>query len=87
MHQPSGESSNDLRSRRRYSAFYHDRHDHIIYRLKPNDGSLEDLPDDAVPIQHPGTTYYRADGGDKLEFAVFATKAGRKIIVMEIKYD
>jgi hypothetical protein len=57
---------------RTYSAFYQDDQSAIIYRRKPNDGTLEKLPRGAKPVEHPSSTYYRTDGGDKYEFAFFA---------------
>lgn len=66
---------------RTYSAFYQDDHSAIIYRRKPNDGSLEKLPCGAKPIEHPSSTYFRSDGGDQYELAFFATEDGDLIVV------
>ena len=45
------------------------------------DGRLENLPRGAKPIEHPSSTYFRTDGGDKYEFAFFATEDGDLIVV------
>jgi hypothetical protein len=66
---------------RTYSAFYQDDHSAIIFRRKLNDGTLENLPRDARPIEHPSSTYFRDDGGDRYEFAFFATEDGDLIVV------
>jgi hypothetical protein len=67
--------------KRTYSAFYQDDHAAIIYRRKPNDGTLENLPRGAKPLEHPSTTYFRTDGGDRYEFAFFETADGDLIVV------
>ena len=61
---------------RTYSAFYQDDHAAIIYRCKSNDGTLEELPQGAVPIPREDSSYFRRDGGDKLEFAYFQIQKG-----------
>jgi hypothetical protein len=66
---------------RTYSAFYQDDQSAIVYRRKPNDGGLETLPRGAKPVEHPSSTYFRTDGGDKYEFAFFATEDGDLIVV------
>jgi hypothetical protein len=66
---------------RTYSAFYQDDHAAIIYRRKPNDGTLENLPRGATPVEHPSSTYFRTDCGDRYEFAFFETEDGDLIVV------
>jgi hypothetical protein len=48
---------------------------------KPNDGTLENLPRGAKPVEHPNSTYFRREGGDKYEFAFFAAEDGDLIVV------
>ena len=64
-----------------YSAFYSDDHSCIVYRNKPNDGTLDRLPQKATPIDDPTSTYFRTDGGDRFEFALFRTDKGQQIVV------
>lgn len=64
-----------------YSAFYQDDHISIIYRGKPNDGTLDKLPQSAVPADDPRSTYFRKDGGDRFEFALFRTHLDQLIVV------
>jgi len=68
---------------RTYSAFYQDDHSAIVYRRRANDGTLEKLPQDAEPAEDPRSTYYRTDGGDRFEFALFRTKLGQLIVVQK----
>ena len=67
--------------RRTYSAFYQDDHAAIIYRRRLDDGTLEQLPSGAVPIDDPRSTYFRSDGGDRFEFALFQSSDGQLIVV------
>lgn len=64
-----------------YTAFYQEQHDCIIYRNKPNDGTLDQLPQKAVPAIDPRSTYYRLDGGDRFEWALFKTELNQLIVV------
>jgi GNAT superfamily N-acetyltransferase len=64
-----------------YSAFYQDDHSAIVYRRRANDGTLEKLPQQAEPANDPRSTYFRTDGGDKFEFALFRTRLGQLIVV------
>ena len=64
-----------------YTAFFQDQHDCIVYRSRENDGTLEKLPQGAVPSDDPRSTYYRTDGGDRFEFAWFVTERGQTIII------
>lgn len=66
---------------RTYSAFYQYDHTVIIYRYKEDDGTLDQLPQEAKPIEDPRSTYFRADGGDRFEFALFKTNLGQIIVV------
>lgn len=64
-----------------YTAFYQEDHSAIIYRRKPNDGTLADLPNDAQPSNDSRSTYFRLDGGDRFEWAWFVTNVGQVIII------
>lgn len=64
-----------------YSAFYQYDHSVIVYRHKPNDGTLDKLPQKARPAHDPRSTYFRTDGGDRFQWAVFTTELGQNIIV------
>lgn len=64
-----------------YSAFYQYDHTVIVYRNKPNDGTLDKLPQKAAPADDPRSTYFRVDGGDKFEWALFRTELGQLIVV------
>jgi hypothetical protein len=64
-----------------YSAFYQHDHAAIIYRHRLDDGTLDQLPDGAQPVLDRRTTYYRTDGGDRFEFALFRTDTGQLIVV------
>jgi ribosomal protein S18 acetylase RimI-like enzyme len=64
-----------------YSAFYQDDHSAIVYRRRANDGTLDKLPQQAEPANDPRSTYFRTDGGDKFEFALFLTRLGQIIVV------
>jgi hypothetical protein len=64
-----------------YSAFYQDDHRCIVYRNRVNDGGLDELPQEAQPADDPRSTFYRQDGGDRFEFALFRTKLGQLIVV------
>jgi hypothetical protein len=66
---------------RTYTAFYQDDHAAIIYRRRPNDGTLEQLPRGAKVANDPRSTYYRTDGGDRFEFALFTTEDGQLIVI------
>jgi hypothetical protein len=66
-----------------YSAFYQKDHSRIIYRHKPDDGTLAHLPDDAAPADDPRSTYFRQDGGDPFEFALFKTSGDLLIVVQK----
>lgn len=66
-----------------YSAFYQDDHSCIVYRRRANDGTLDKLPQDAEPAEDPRSTYYRTDGGDRFEFALFRTRLGQLIVVQK----
>lgn len=70
-------------SDRTYSAFYQDDHSAIVYRRRSNDGTLDKLPQDAEPAEDPRSTYYRTDGGDRFEFALFRTRLGQLIVVQK----
>ncbi len=48
-----------------------------------NDGTLEALPQGAEPVDDSRSTYYRTDGGDRYEFALFLTKLGQLIVVQK----
>jgi hypothetical protein len=64
-----------------YSAFYQDDHAAIIYRYKTDDGTLANLPQKARPAHDPRSTFFRQDGGDKFQFALFETNLGQLIVV------
>lgn len=64
-----------------YTAFFQRDHENIIYRHKADDGTLDQLPQRAEPAQDPRSTYFRQDGGDRFEFALFKTNAGQLIVV------
>jgi len=64
-----------------YSAFYQHDHECIIYRFKTNDGTLDKLPQQAEPVNDDQSTYFRTDGGDQFEYAVFKTNLGQLITV------
>lgn len=64
-----------------YSAFYQQDHAAIIYRHKTDDGTLAQLPDDAQPVLDARSTYFRTDGGDRFQFALFRDNTGRLIVV------
>jgi len=66
-----------------YTAFYQDDHRCIVYRRKPNDGTLDKLPQQAVPAEDERSTYFRTDGGDKFEWALFKTNLGQLIVVQK----
>ncbi len=66
-----------------YSAFYQHDHECIIYRHKPNDGTLDRLPQGAVPAADSRSTFDRTDGGDPFEFALFRTTRGQLIVVQK----
>lgn len=63
-----------------YSAFYSDDHRQIIYRYRRNEGNL--IPPGSVPIDDRRSTYWRQDGGDPFQWALFREVAsGRQIVV------
>ena len=64
-----------------YSAFYQDDHECIVYRHNPNDGTLSNLPQKAKPSDDSRSTFYRTDGGDPFEFALFKTELGQLIVI------
>lgn len=66
-----------------YSAFYQHDHSKIIYRRRPDDGRLAELPGDPAPAEDPRSTYLRTDGGDPFEFALFRNAAGEIIVVQK----
>lgn len=65
-----------------YTAFWQSDHSKIIYRHKPNDGTLDQLPCDAVAAEDLRNTLFRVDGGDPFEFALFRANNGELIVVV-----
>ena len=79
---PSRTVARDVRVVSRLSELsYQDDHESIIYRRRPNDGTLDKLPRGATPANDPRSTYNRSDGGDRFEFALFVTEDGGTILV------
>ncbi len=70
-------------SHRTYTAFYQDDHECIVYRRKANDGTLDRLPQRALPANDERSTLNRTDGGDPYEFALFRTELGQLIVVQK----
>ena len=70
-----------------YNAFYQDDHSCVIYRRKTNDGTLDKLPQNAIPADDPRSTYFRTDGGDPFEWALFRTDLGQLIIVKRNSHE
>jgi ribosomal protein S18 acetylase RimI-like enzyme len=64
-----------------YSAFYQEDHSAIVYRRRADDGTLDKLPQNAEPANDARSTYFRTDGGDRFEFALFRTRLGQLIVV------
>lgn len=64
-----------------YSAFYQHDHGRIIFRFKEDDGTLDTLPQQATPADDPRSTFFRTDGGDRFQFALFRTNQGQLIVV------
>lgn len=66
-----------------YTAFYQDDTSKAIFRKRPNNGRLQDLlPSGTVPFNSSASTYFRNDGGDRYEFAMFKEPGGRIIMVI-----
>lgn len=79
---PSRAVARDVRVVSRLSELsYQDDLESIIYRCRPNDGTLDKLPLGAKPAADPRSTYDRTDGGDRFEFALFVTEDGETIVV------
>lgn len=68
----------------RYNAFFKDDHSRIVYRNRTEVDTLADLPDNAVPSTDARSTYYRNDGGDRFEFAMFETDQGQTIVIQRM---
>jgi len=65
-----------------YTAYFQQDHAAIVYREKVNDGTLDKLPQQALPAYDDDrNTLNRVDGGDLYEFALFRTARGQLIVV------
>lgn len=70
-----------------YTAFFQHDHSCIVYRRRPDDGTLDKLPQQATPVEgSKHSTYFRTDGGDRFEFAFFKTSRGQLITIQRDDY-
>jgi hypothetical protein len=67
-----------------YSAFYQNDHRRIIFRECPQDDIELKLPSEATPARDKRNTYFRLDGGDRFEFALFQTPEDGLIVVQRL---